>query len=255
VVQCKKSSPTGWVLSCGRGGGKNRATMFDAPPRDSSSRTGTLMRSSPPPERLAALAIFAAAAGSMPLPVLPPRLLSRVRGAVVHDVAARHGLSLTNEARRALGKASIAVSGGAVLATLMFFLKRSYRRLGAVGILPPLSAWLEVYSLGILLDRYIDRVRTSATVRIDEQEARAVRRLIDRAVRRALSPNLKVPTETSEPDPAEDLRDMASRLLDGLLLAAAALPTYVRRRLAAAFDEVAAEDKNATVGDSGHGGT
>ncbi len=214
--------------------------MFEAPPRDP-TRPGTLARSSAPPPRLAALAILGMAAGSMPLPLLPPRLLSRIRGAVVHDVAGRHGLSLTQEARSVLSKASLATSGGAVLATLMFFAKRSYRQLGAVGILPPLSAWLDVYALGCLLDHYLARARTSATVRIDEAEARRIRDVIDRAVKRSFSPSLQVPPHSAhEENATEDLRDTASRLSDGLLLAAAALPIILRRRLHAAFDEALA---------------
>lgn len=160
----------------------------------------------------------------------------------MHDVAARHGLSLTQEARTVLSKASLATSGGALLATVMFFAKRSFRQLGAVGVLPPLSAWLDVYALGSLLDYYLGRARSSATVRIDEAEARTVREAIDRAVKRSFSPTLQVPPRSAhEHDPAEDLRDTTTRISDGLLLAAAALPLFLRRRLEAAFDEALAQ--------------
>ena len=228
--------------------------MFDAPPRDSSPRIGTLVRSAATPARLSALAILGLAAGSVPLPFLPPRLLTRIRGAVVHDVAGRHGLSLTQEARKELSRASLAVSGGALLTTILFFVKRSYRRLGAMGIVPPLSAWLEVYALGLLLDRYFDRVRSSPTVRIDAHEARNVRRAIDRAVRRSFSPNLHVPHAEVEGEATEDLRDMTTRLSDGFLLAAAALPMFLRRRLEAALDAVLAEGEQRGEAGAGTGG-
>ena len=40
---------------------------------------------------------------------------------------------------------------------------------------------------------------------------------------------------------AEDLRDEFTRWIDALLLTSAALPSYVERRLEAAFDEIVAE--------------
>jgi hypothetical protein len=210
--------------------------MTDAP---TSTRSSPLTRSGAPAGRLAVLAFFGMAAGALPLPLLPPRLLSRVRGAVVHDVAARRGLSLTHEARRELARASVAVSGGALLAGLVFLASRSLRRIGPVGIVPPIAAWIEVYALGLLLDRYFERSRASATVRVDEREARRIRSLVDKAVKRAFSPRLRALSADPDPAPIEDLRDMPTRVTDGLLLAAAGLPTFLRRRLEAAFDEIA----------------
>ena len=52
--------------------------------------------------RLAILSGFAVAASAIPIPFIPERLVATVRGSVVQDVAARHGLSLTRDARDAL---------------------------------------------------------------------------------------------------------------------------------------------------------
>ena len=43
-------------------------------------------------------------------------------------------------------------------------------------------------------------------------------------------------------EPTEDLRNLPTRLFDGVLLAAAALPEHLRRRLEAAFDAALDED-------------
>src|SRR5277367_4512385 len=49
--------------------------------------------------RLGVYAAMGAAVAAVPLPWLPDTLTRRVRGALVHDVAFRHGLSLTRDAR------------------------------------------------------------------------------------------------------------------------------------------------------------
>jgi hypothetical protein len=72
------------------------------------------------------------------------------------------------------------------------------------------------------------------------EEARLVRDAIDRAVLRALSPALR-PSETTQGEGVEDLRDELTRWIDALLLTSAALPSYLERRLEAAFDEIVAQ--------------
>ena len=57
---------------------------------------------------------------------------------------------------------------------------------------------------------------------------------------RALSPSLK-PGETTMTDGLEDLRDELTRWVDAVLLTSAALPSYLERRLEAAFDQVVSE--------------
>jgi hypothetical protein len=199
------------------------------------------VRPDPP---LTILALFGLAVGALPLPIIPPRLLARVRGAAAYDITARRGLCLTPEAREELSRTSLAVSGGAVLSTVLFLARRSLRGLGGVGIVPPIAAGLEVYALGLLLARYIEHRRTSRAVRIDEKEAREIRHLIDHAIQRALSLHVPAGERELAPLPAEDLRDLPARVTDGLLLAVASVPTLLRRRLEDAFDAVQAETAN-----------
>jgi hypothetical protein len=106
---------------------------------------------------------------------------------------------------------------------------------------PALSA-IDTVALGILLDRYLDQERRSNTVRMQGNEARVARDLIDRAVLRCLDPSLH-PTKDSRADgaPTEDLRDDLTRIVDGLLLGAASFPAWFVRRLETAFDRVAEE--------------
>jgi hypothetical protein len=187
------------------------------------------------------LALFGVGLGALPVPFIPPRLLARVRGAVAYDIAARRGLCLTREAREELSRASLAVSGGAVLSTVLFIVRRWMKRVGAVGVVPPIAAGLEVYALGLLLGRYVERSRSSCAVRIDEKEAREIRHLIDHSIQRAVSLHLPAGQRELATLPTEDLRDLSIRVTDGVLLAVATLPTLLRRRLEDAFDAVVAE--------------
>src|SRR5580700_7547791 len=56
------------------------------------------------PGRVGTYAVLGAAAGSVPLPWLPDAFARRVRGALTQDIAARHGLSITLEARDLLSE-------------------------------------------------------------------------------------------------------------------------------------------------------
>jgi hypothetical protein len=162
----------------------------------------------------------------------------------VHDIASRHGLCLTDDARDSIEEASRRSRNGALLATVAFVAQRTLRRfgvLGVLGVLPPLTAWLEVYALGLLFERYLSRVRSSSTIRIHGPEAALVRRAIDDAVGRALSPTLVLNARAPEGVPAEELRSATTRIFDGVLLAAASLPEHLQRRLETAFDAVIQE--------------
>jgi hypothetical protein len=212
--------------------------MSDAP-----RATPALTRASTAaPGRVSVMALIGLAAGAMPLPFVPGAVLKRVRGALAHDVAARHGLCLTDGARREMAEPSRAVKSGAILATIAFVARRTLRRFGILGVVPPIAAWLEVYALGLLFDRYLERVRASQALRIHESEAQLVRKAIDSAVSRALSPKLELPPRQGVNDPTEELRTLSTRLFDGLLLAAAAVPDHLRRRLETAFDAVLDDD-------------
>ena len=188
------------------------------------------------PARVSVMAIIGMIAGAVPLPFVPAAVLKRIRGALAHDVATRYGLCLTQEARDELSSVSRAVQGGAFVTTVAFFARRTLRRLGAIGVLPPLTAWFEVYALGLLFDRYLCRTRSSQSLRISQNEGKRVREAIDSAISRSLSPKLELAPRDPLNEPTEELRSFTTRLLDGILLAAAAVPDHVRRRLETAFD-------------------
>jgi hypothetical protein len=69
-----------------------------------------------------------------------------------------------------------------------------------------------------------------------------VRKAIDAAVSRAMSPKLELNPRHGAVEPTEELRDFSTRIIDGLLLAAAALPDHLQRRLETAFDRVLDEE-------------
>jgi len=52
--------------------------------------------------RLGTYTMMGAASGVVPLPWIPDAIVRRVRGALIHDLTSRHGLSLTPDARSAL---------------------------------------------------------------------------------------------------------------------------------------------------------
>ena len=177
------------------------------------------------------------AAGAVPIPLIPDRLIARVRGAVAHDVASRHGFSLTSEARAVLATPSSRRGARAIVRKATELVAATVlRRLGPLGVVPPLSRGLEVYALGHLLERYFVQVRRIGAVRVHAEEAQKVRTVIDRAVIRAISPGLH-PNTTTEGAAVEDLRDQFTRWTDALLITGAAIPGYLERRLDSAFDE------------------
>jgi hypothetical protein len=192
--------------------------------------------STPPTGRLAMMTAYAVAASAIPVPFLPDRVLVRVRGAVVHDVAARHGLSLTSDARSELAEPDSETRTRLVRAAESVA-RQLLRRLRPLGVLTAASRGVELYALGLLLDRYIAKVRAAGAVRMHLEEARLVRDAIDRSVLRALSPALR-PSITTLGEGVEDLRDEFTRWIDALILTSAALPSYLERRLEAAFDEI-----------------
>jgi hypothetical protein len=197
--------------------------------------------------RLWVLAVMGLFAGALPLPAIPTALLRRVRGAVMQEVSTRHGLGFTAEARAWMSEPSKTVRRGAFVATAAFIAKRALHRLGMLGVLPPALAWLEVYALGVMFERYVGSFRQSPTVRIDLDEARTLRTAIDQATARVLSPGLKA--ERSSPSsPVEELRDLPTRVSDGILIGIASGPSYLRRRLETAFDHAMRESSAAPAG-------
>jgi hypothetical protein len=190
--------------------------------------------------RLGVYAAVGAAAGAVPLPWVPDSLAKRVRGAVVHDVAVRHGLSLTQEARDVLSEpAGPDGPRGLVAQTVRFFglrlATRVLTRIGPARMVWPVRNAYQTYVLGHLFDRYLELGRTERAVRIDASEARRVRQAVDGALARALTVE---PPPAEEPTVIDDQRDAMTAFIDGLLGVAAGVPSRLVGRLDAAFDDL-----------------
>lgn len=192
------------------------------------------------PTRVSSYVVMGALVGAVPVPFLPGSLTGRVRGALLYDIASRHGLSITPDARRALSAPGLAEGPQGLLgAAVRFATTRVLSRLGPLTLLPPVRSALFTFALGHLFARYLEVTRDSRAVRVDEPEARRVRRAIDRAILGALSTPAR-PEDRTEAAP-EELRDQITQATDGLLIIAAGLPAWLLRRLEAAFDAALAE--------------
>ena len=197
------------------------------------------MTANAPTGRLAVLSAASMGALALPLPVVPERVVGRLRGALAHDIAARYGLSMTADARKILADPSR--QGPQHIARTTFeLIGRTLLSRGPLGALASVAGGLEVYAFGHLFERYVVRIRNTQAVRIGIDEAKLIRQLIDRSILRLLSPYLRLTSITMQ-DVVDDLRDEFTRWVDTAILTSASLPSYFERRLEAAFDEVAAE--------------
>lgn len=201
------------------------------------------MTANAPTGRLMMLSAASMGALALPLPIVPERMVGRLRGALAHDIAARYGLSMTADARKILADASRHAGPQNVARTTLEMIGRTLLSRGPLGALTSLAGGLEVYAFGHLFERYLARVRTTQAVRIGIDEAKLIRQLIDRSVLRLMSPYLK-PASITMQDVIEDLRDEYTRWVDTAILTSASLPSYLERRIEAAFDEVAAEHQD-----------
>src|ERR1700677_1971485 len=132
--------------------------------------TVALSPSSPPPAgRLAVLTAYAVAATAIPIPFLPDRVIVMVRGAVVHDVMARHGLSLTSDARAVLAEPD-SETRTRILHAAESVARRLLRRLRPLGVITAAARGGELYALGLLLDRYLSTMRVEGAVRMHLEE-------------------------------------------------------------------------------------
>jgi hypothetical protein len=196
-----------------------------------------LARSSVGPGRVGTYAALGAAAGSVPLPWIPDAFTRRVRGALAQDIAARHGLSITQEARELLSEpAGTEGPRGVGAQAMRFVTRRLLGRFGPLGIVPPIRSGLETFVLGHLFARYLGGLRTERAVRIDVQEARELRRAIDRALVLVMSPEVHGHVDGAAHAP-EELRDTVTQVVDGVLMTFAGAPEWMLRRIEAAFDE------------------
>ena len=186
--------------------------------------------------RLGTYTVLGAACGIVPLPWIPDATVRRVRGALVHDLTSRHGLSLTPEARSILVEPNGTEGPRGVLSQgAKFAVGRVLGRLGPFAMIAPVRSALGTYVLGHLLQRYLETARTARSVRIDIEEARRVRRAIDQALIYALTTDA---AREDRPFAPEDLREGNEQLVDGFLISIASLPGWLVRRLDAAFDDV-----------------
>jgi hypothetical protein len=191
--------------------------------------------------RLGVYAALGGAAGTVPLPWVPGALARRVRGALVHDVAMRHGLALSPEARQVLADPSSPdphsrAPSATIVRALRYASKRlalrALTRAGPLRTLWPLGQAAQVYALGALLDRYLQS-RPAGATRVEREEALRVRLAIDGAMSRVLDP---APGESQAASPVDDARDRLTALVDGLLGTAAGVPEQLMHRLEVAFD-------------------
>lgn len=190
--------------------------------------------------RLGTYTLLGGATGIVPLPWIPDAIARRVRGALVHDLTSRHGLSLTPEARTVLVEpAGSEGPRGVVSQGVTFAIKRVLGRFGPLAAIAPVRSAIGTFVLGHLLQRYLDGGRSVRAVRIDVEEARKVRRAIDQALLYAITTEPHASREQT-PIPPEDLRDQSTQIVDGMIISMASLPGWFVRRLDAAFDEVLA---------------
>ena len=201
-------------------------------------RSGALNRRQLGGGRLGTYTMLGAVCGVVPLPWIPDATVRRVRGALVHDLTSRHGLSLTREARLLLAEPN-GTEGprGFLNQGARFAVSKVLGRLGPLALIGPVRSALGTYVLGHLLNRYLETSRTARSVRIDIEEARRVRRAIDQALIYALTTEARASREDG-PFAPEDLRDQGEQIVDGVLISIANVPGWLVRRLEAAFDEV-----------------
>jgi len=187
--------------------------------------------------RISVYTAIGGAIGAVPLPWVPDSIARRVRGALVQDVAARHGLSITPEARAALAEPD-GPDGprGFLSQAFKFATQKVLVRFVPLGFLPPLRSAAQTFALGHLFHRYLQTARNDRAIRIDLEEARRVRKAIDASVFVALRVELR-PESAARHNPPEDLRDNVTQIVDGFIIAAASIPDVLVRRLDTAFDE------------------
>lgn len=216
---------------------------FDETDGIASRRSEALGRPQFGGSRLGTYTALGAASGIVPLPWVPDAIVRRVRGALIHDLTSRHGLSLTPEARVALTEPATAESAKSYIQQGVTFaatrLLGRFVPLAPFAMLGPVRTALGTFVLGHLLERYLETARVVRSIRIDVDEARRVRRAIDQALIFALTTEGKGSRE-NPPFAPEDLRDQSTQVVDGVLISIASAPGWLVRRLEAAFDETLA---------------
>ncbi|MEO7096227.1 MAG: hypothetical protein ABI175_23410, partial [Polyangiales bacterium] len=184
--------------------------------------------------RFAVYAAAGALAGVVPLPIVPRRILRALRGALAHDVFARHGLALTHGAREILAEPNAPGTKGSLGRDAFKWLaRRTIARFAPVAAFyAPVRGGYDTLAFGRLLERYLDNHRPTGSraraLRIETEEAIAIRSVIDRAAARAIELGLqdRAPEELAPP---EDYRGSVQRTIDGAIISASKLPEIVGR--------------------------
>lgn len=191
--------------------------------------------------RLGTYTALGAVSGVVPLPWIPDAIVRRIRGALIHDLTARFGLSLTPEARAILIEPNGAEGSqqSYVKQGVSFAITRVLGRFGPLGMLGPVRTALGTFVLGHLFERYLETARLARSIRIEAEEARRIRRAIDQALVYALTTEGGRSRENAPFGP-EDLRDQTTQFVDGVFISIASAPGWLVRRLDAAFDETLA---------------
>jgi hypothetical protein len=193
-----------------------------------------------PGGRLGVYAAIGAYTGTIPLPWVPGAILRRVRGALLHDLSAGHGLSLTREARDTLSDArgprptprlamrALRIVGNQVA-------RRTLAALGPIGFVRPVREGTQTYILGHLFDRYLRLHRAQGGHVIDADEASRIRAAIDGALVHAIAGTAD---DRGERTNADGEIDPTAAFVDRVLQQVARIPERMTRRLDAAFDDL-----------------
>lgn len=206
----------------------------------SDPRSGTLAARTLGPSRIGVYTALGTLSGIVPLPWLPEAAVRQIRGTLAHEVASRHGLSLTPEARRILASTS-GVEGprGVVTEALMFVSTKVLGRFGPLGFLSPIRFGVTTFLLGHLFQRYLETARRDRAARVDAEEARRVRRAIDQAILYVFTTEVEG-DKFEIPRASEDLRDGKTQLFDSVLISVANLPSWLVHRVESSFDDLVA---------------
>jgi hypothetical protein len=213
----------------------------DLPPQSPSDAPAPAHPNAPqsPMGQLGVFAVLGAAARVVPVPWLPNALAERLRGALVQDIAARHGVALTPGARSTLASPVGAKQGHSPWSEALAYLgRRLFARFGPLSALLPARAAIETYVLGYLLDHYLAVVPHGS--QLETREARHVRRAIERAVMHVVSVDGRL-AWLPMPVPPHESRDELTRLVDRVLCTATLAPAWLLRRLETAFDQALTE--------------
>jgi hypothetical protein len=190
--------------------------------------------------RIGVYTALGALSGVIALPWVPDGLARRVRGALAQDLCSHFGVTLTPEARVVLAEPETPAMGGALGQAARFVALRWLKRFSPLGFLPPVRTGVTTYALAHLLDRYLSRHRAQRATRMDHDEAKTLRGLIDQTLVELLRTDLTVPPDRNRAAAPEDLRDGMTQVVDGVVIAVASVPDLLTRRLDAAFDVVMA---------------